>query len=262
MKNCLILGSGRSGTSMMAGILYQAGYFLGDKLHKPMASNPKGFFEWMEINRINEEILEGYVKKTLAAKFFEWVTKKGTVYSPVGKNQKWLLSLPLNVNVESAAPSVAENIKKVLAREPFAYKDPRFSYTLPIWARYLKPDTVFICLFREPDITINSILKECSSRKYLGNLYITRHMAYHTWLNIYSHIVFKHAGNLGNFIFLHYNQVYDGTAIPILSNILGVSLQVNFVDPGLKRTVSSGSVPARVKELYQRLCAAANYQEK
>ena len=30
MRNCLILGSGRSGTSMIGGILHQAGYFVGD----------------------------------------------------------------------------------------------------------------------------------------------------------------------------------------------------------------------------------------
>ncbi|NIM13858.1 MAG: sulfotransferase family protein, partial [Candidatus Aminicenantes bacterium] len=55
MKNCLILGSGRSGTSMIAGILHKAGYFMGDNLYPPRSANPKGFFENWEINEINEK---------------------------------------------------------------------------------------------------------------------------------------------------------------------------------------------------------------
>jgi len=44
MKNCIILGSGRSGTSMVAGTLAKSGYFMGDNLYPARESNPKGFF--------------------------------------------------------------------------------------------------------------------------------------------------------------------------------------------------------------------------
>jgi hypothetical protein len=44
-RNCLILGSGRSGTSLAAGILAQAGYFMGDELWPVNIGNPKGQFE-------------------------------------------------------------------------------------------------------------------------------------------------------------------------------------------------------------------------
>jgi hypothetical protein len=257
--NCLILGSGRSGTSMLAGILHRAGYYMGDKLHKPELSNPKGFFEWMTINQINERILAAYGKRGLTGILLETFFKKGTVYNPVGRNQKWLLSLPVEAEVISLDPQVETDIKEVLAKEPFCYKDPRFSYTLPVWKKSLKPDTVFICVFREPDVTVNSILKECGTREYLRSLHINRRMAYSVWFNIYSHILFKHAKNFENFIFVHYDQVYNGTALPMLSRMLGVPLKKDFVDKGLKRTVPGGSVPGKVKELYRRLCAAANY---
>lgn len=261
MKNCLILGSGRSGTSMLGGILHQAGYYMGDKLHKPEISNPKGFFEWMTINRINEQILAAYVKQGLTEKFLQTFLKKGTVFNPLGRNQKWLLSLPLEVEVSNHAPQVETDIKEVLAKEPFCYKDPRFSYTLPVWEKFLKPGTVFICVFREPDITVNSILKECHIREYLKSLYINRAMAYNVWFNIYSHILFKHAKHFENFIFVHYDQVYKGTAIPMLSEKLDISLKQDFVDKDLKRTVPGGPIPGKVKDLYRRLCDAANYKE-
>ena len=57
MRNIIILGSGRSGTSMLAGCLSTSGYFMGDNLYKKRESNPKGFFENKEINTINEDIL-------------------------------------------------------------------------------------------------------------------------------------------------------------------------------------------------------------
>lgn len=262
MKNCLILGSGRSGTSMLGGILHQAGYYMGDKLHKPEPSNPKGFFEWMTINQINEQILADYVKQGFAGKLLETVFKKGTVFNPLGRNQKWLLSLPVEVTVNNQVPQVESDIKEVLEKEPFCYKDPRFSYTLPVWERFLKPGTVCICVFREPDVTVNSILKERQTREYLGSLYINRRMAYNVWFNIYSHVLFKHAKHFDNVIFVHYDQVYNGTALPMLSEMLDVPLKKDFVDKGLKRTVPGGPVPGKVKELYRRLCEAANYVEE
>jgi hypothetical protein len=259
MKNCLILGSGRSGTSMLSGILHQAGYFMGDKLHKPIESNPKGFFEWMTINQINEQILSAYAKQKLTGKCIEMFLKKGTVDYPLGRNQKWLLALPVEVDVQNSTPQVEESIKDVIRKEPFCYKDPRFSYTLPVWKKFLKPDTVFICVFREPDITVNSIMKECRTREYLRSLYINRRMAYRVWINIYSHILFKHAMDFKNFFFVHYNQVYDGSAIPLLSRLLSIELSANFVDQNLKRTVPGGSIPINVKNIYRLLCEKANY---
>jgi len=45
MKNIIILGSGRSGTSMVAGTLSNKNHFMGDDLLSPHEkSNPKGFF--------------------------------------------------------------------------------------------------------------------------------------------------------------------------------------------------------------------------
>ena len=56
-RNCLILGSGRSGTSMAAGILARAGYFMGAELWPADIGNPKGYFEDREVNKINDELI-------------------------------------------------------------------------------------------------------------------------------------------------------------------------------------------------------------
>ena len=87
------MGSGRSGTSMLAGILHQSGYFLGEGLYKPQESYPKGFFEYRSINSINEAILQqGKTPGCPAA----LVAQRFAYYTPrcPGHNQHRLLSLP------------------------------------------------------------------------------------------------------------------------------------------------------------------------
>jgi len=246
---------------MLAGILHQAGYFLGDRLHEPRASNPRGFFEWYKINRINEEILSPYGKENLILRLKKrWLNKVNTTHHP-GKDQRWLLALPLGVDVVSADPDVEKEIVRVVRREPFCYKDPRFSYTLAVWRRHLPAGTVSICVFREPDVTVESIIKECRDREYLADLSIDRRSAYRVWVDIYSHILFKHATPDEDFMFVHYNQIFEGTAIPLLSQALGVQLEGNFIDRALKRTAPAGGVPGRVREIYGMLCRRAGYSD-
>lgn len=261
MRNCLILGSGRSGTSMLGGILHNTGYFMGDKLYRQgLDSNLKGFFEWKEINQINETILSSYgqsIYTGITRKFF----KKNRVTNP-GKNQRWLLSLPPGVNVKCSDSATAERIKQVVEKEPFCYKDPRFSYTLPVWKNFLAKDTAYICIFREPGVTVESILKECRSRDYLADLIINRRLAYKVWANIYSHILLKGAvpPQEKNFFFVHYNQIYDGSALPALAKFLNAELNSDFVEKDLKRSVSLKPDPGYVKKIYGRLCELAGYK--
>ncbi len=262
MKNCLILGSGRSGTSMVSGILHQAGYFMGDKLYLPGASNPKGFFEWKVINRINEDILSVY-RGGFYSRLKNRLLKKHTVTAP-GRNQRWLLALPPDAVVSHCDLSIEERIKTVIRRGPFCYKDPRFSYTLPVWERFLEPGTVFICVFRDPAVTAASILKECAGREYLADLAIDRESAYNVWCGVHTHILAHEAARPDNFFFVHYDQIYDGSALPALSRSLQVELTHDFVDKKLKRTAPPNShrVPGEVKELYRTLCRLAGYEQR
>ncbi|NIM13857.1 MAG: hypothetical protein GTO45_17575, partial [Candidatus Aminicenantes bacterium] len=57
-----------------------------------------------------------------------------TVYSP-GKGQGWLISLSGQTDIDNRGPhpEIENRMKAAVSRKPFAYKDPRFSYTLPAW---------------------------------------------------------------------------------------------------------------------------------
>ena len=132
MRNAIILGSGRSGTSMVTGALASAGYSMGEGLHAPRAANPKGFFETREINGINEELLAPHLAT-----------------NPVlGEWQRWLGILPREARLD-VPPRLAARIRQATARRPFCFKDPRFSFTLPAWRDALE-DTGFVCVFRDP----------------------------------------------------------------------------------------------------------------
>lgn len=250
MFNCLILGSGRSGTSMMGGILHEAGYFMGDYLYPGRESNPKGFFETPEINSINEAILEHCVRAVS--------TDQTSVNAP-GRGQYWLMSLPEDHSVESADPAVAQRMAAILERRPFAFKDPRFSYTLPAWKPYLPAMTKFIVMFRPPETTATSILKECRTAPYLQNLQIDAVSALEVWKNIYRHILRHYLAEPDRFIFVHYVQCLRGDGVKRVADFLETPLHTSFVDVAMNRSGQEVTADSEALALYRRLCALAGF---
>ncbi|MGH7907869.1 MAG: hypothetical protein ACREP6_14695, partial [Candidatus Binataceae bacterium] len=133
-RNCLILGSGRSGTSLTAGLFAKAGYFMGEELYDEAAGdgNPKGFFEDREINLINEDLLGPVIKAyrhRTANKIFHRMRRRDL---KLREWQRWLATLPASACIGSS-PKIERRIQRLAAREPFCFKDPRFSYTLGVW---------------------------------------------------------------------------------------------------------------------------------
>src|SRR5271157_6074149 len=124
-RNCIILGSGRSGTSLAAGILAKAGYFMGCSIWPANEGNPKGQFEDEEINGINEHLLAQVLPER--SKWAWWGTKDPA--RRLGNLQRWLAALPVTVSIP-CPPRLAGRIEAATARAPFCFKDPRFCYTL------------------------------------------------------------------------------------------------------------------------------------
>src|ERR1017187_7759888 len=164
MYNLIILGSGRSGTSLAAGLFHKAGYFMGEDLYDADSSNPKGFFENEEINLINERILSSVLPRRpdgVLGKLPFFRTRPG-------KLQMWLARVSIET-ILVCPEGVDCQINKLTARQPFCFKDPRFSYTLPCWRQFL-PNTRFVVVFRHPADTAKSMAKECKEKPYLQGL--------------------------------------------------------------------------------------------
>jgi len=242
MKNCIITGAGRSGTSMLAGCLHKAGYFFGENLHPARESNPKGFFEDMEVNTINENILE--------------ITGHEAAGSPFG--WRWLKTLPEDIPVVTN-DALSLRIQNVVSQQPYCFKDPRFAYTLPVWQPFLE-NVQYLCVFRDPEETASSMVKECRDVDYLHFLQMTCERTLAIWHAHYRRIICLADKSSQPWLFLHYDQILSTGMLPKVGEILECEVDLQFPDPTLKRTVSlNEQIPDEMYDLYNELCARAHY---
>jgi hypothetical protein len=223
---------------MLAGMLRLAGYYMGEHLIPADASNPKGYFEDDEINAINEELLSP-VTPPRSHPAFGW---------------RWLAALPVGVTIP-CPPAIGERIRGQTDKSPFCFKDPRFCYTLPVWRGFL-PDTRFLCIFREPARTCHSILNECRTADYLQGLPMDFAGAVEVWTLMYRHILEEHR-HTGDWLFFHYEQLFDEPSLRWLEAALGVSVDRHFPDRNLKRSSAEGEVGTAAREVYEQLCELA-----
>lgn len=253
MRNVVILGSGRSGTSMLAGCFAAAGFHLGGPVLDATPSNPKGLFEVRAVNDANEDLMRA--ARPLAwrpgglGRYLRWLPRQG---------QGWLVPLPTRVHVVPTS-GFAERAQTIVAQTPYCLKDPRFSYTLHCWRPYLE-DVVFVCMFRHPGITIASMLREAAEAPYLSDFWITRRRVIQTWLWTYRWILDIQCRD-GDWIFCHYDQIIGGQKLQEIETSVGVSLDRHFPDQRISRTRDAASVPEALLTTYEELCARARYRE-
>ena len=251
-KNIMILGSGRSGTSMLAGLFANSGYFMGENLYPPRFSNPKGFFESPQINGVNESILEHLIARGNTSECFQSRNRS------LKEGHRWLCML--DQIVYTPMEQIRSLIQRLLEHQPFCFKDPRFSYTLPYW----EPDSdrmVFICIFRAPDITATSIVKECNEATYLDGIDFTYEEALMVWKLMYTNIL-TISKDKEHWQFVHYDQILNGQVIPMLQSFTGTEIDPTFPSKSLKRAVSSKQAIAdqETTSIYERLCSLADYR--
>jgi len=269
MRNILIVGSGRSGTSMVAGTLAKSGYYMGDNYIKPRDSNPKGFYEDKEVNDINESILELITPKRLQTpalnfKYFNIPRINILFYDRPIYRERWLARIPVDREIKSNK-YIQKRIKKIVntSNHPYCFKDPRFSYTLPVWRPFLNI-TSYICVFRDPSFTAVSICKECKFAPYLNNringIRISFNQAIKIWTLMYQHILEKHRKQ-GDWLFIHYDQLLTNDGLNILEKFTDAYVDRSFPDVNIRKTFSSCSVPDSAIKIYKQLCILADYYD-
>lgn len=133
-----IVGMHRSGTSMVAKLLMNAGLVLGpeEDLMPPAEENPEGFFEHLDIVRLNDEVLNaagaGWDCPPPAG--FDWTGPEFDVY-------------------RDRAQHLAA---KLSGDGRWGWKDPRSSLTLPFWRSALGPLQT-IAVVRNPLEVVTSL---------------------------------------------------------------------------------------------------------
>jgi Sulfotransferase family len=244
-NNAIVLGAGRSGTSLLAGLFHNPNYFLGERLWPATVSNPLGYFEDSEINSINEDLLDKVVPwrpRGLAGAIIPFFRSR-TRWS-----QRWLAVVPEGTEVQSDS-ILDTRMAAQTVRQPYLFKDPRFSYTLTAWRKQLADDTIFLCTFRDPHHTVNSIMKIVRTERYLRDLRITPQMAYQYWEAIYRSVLRQEEVIGGTWLFIHYNELLTGRAIPLLEDHLGVPANPAMIRPDLNRSAIDGHVDSSTNNL-------------
>jgi hypothetical protein len=243
MRDCVVVGCGRSGTSLAAGLLGRAGYDCGRDLLPADAGGPTGFFEAQGMNDLNEALLAPHDSASLCAEGYS---------RPLRDGERWLAVLPHELELESP-PELRDAMAAALPRSPFCCKDPRFAYTLESW-RPLFRDALFVCVFRHPLATAASIAREV---RY-GDLTVSADTAIEIWKAAYRRVVERYR-HRGEWLFVHYEQLLDGTAVRRLGEAVGARLDPALVDNALHRARGAGEPPRDVAPLYDDLCVAAGF---
>lgn len=141
----LVLGMHRSGTSALTKGLEVLGVSLGDELYSAIAgNNDKGFFEDIETNKLNNEIL-----------------------NLLGMQWDSLNEIPEKTLTGIALPKFKERarslVRKKLKKNPtFGLKDPRICRLLPFWQKIFQSEgveTSYIISIRNPLNIANSLSK-------------------------------------------------------------------------------------------------------
>lgn len=238
---------------MVAGAIAAAGYFVGGDLIGARSANPKGFFEDRGINRINEELLAPFVPR-----------RRSGVLSPLTRHhprhgQRWLATLPIDTWPVSN-DDIDAKIDSYVAQRPFCFKDPRFSYTLPVWHARCDFEPVNICVFRHPGRVVESVARELSEARYLRDIRLSKRRIATMWTRQYEHIL-DMSSMSGVWIFIHADQIINRSRVPALESVLEAELDKNFADQSLSRATST-RIPTGTVSTYQMLCERADYQPR
>lgn len=254
MRNVIVLGSGRSGTSMVCGCLGNPsngpGYHFGENLVEARPTNPKGFFESRVINALNERIMQPAMPHR-----DEGDDRPAVRHIPLPR-QYWLATLEPDAPLADDA-AIARDIQQHCANAPFCYKDPRFCYTLERWRPHLPADTRFVCVFRHPAETAASILKELREQRYLATVTLTRDQVLDMWRAMYANVLDR-LSQRGDWLFIHYGQLLTDEGLDRLAAFTGAPVDRSFPEGRLRRSRSDESVPDRAAALYDRLGEAAS----
>jgi hypothetical protein len=120
-------------------------------------------------------------------------------------------------------------------------------------------DAVLICVFREPENTVESILKECAAMPYMRSLSIDETIGFEVYTRIYERCLAIAGAEPERTLFVHYDQVVSGNAEHRLAKALDAPVSCDFADPSLRRSISNRTPPAATRSVYLELCARAGY---
>lgn len=237
MSSVLVLGAGRSGTSLVAGLLVDAGLDPGDGLVPAGPANPTGYYERLAVNRLNDELIAPRLGESLVE---------------VPGRLTWLAALPRVIDEEVGA-STSRRMRALVPAGPFCLKDPRFVYTLPAWRNVLPADTRFVCVFRDPSRVAESVRRDAErDPAYYAGYSASANEVWRAWFCMMEHVLERHALR-GRWHFVDADDLLATGDTSGLARVLGRPVPASRIDPRLARSTPRSRAPRAVLELYATL---------
>ncbi|QDU56903.1 hypothetical protein [Aeoliella mucimassa] len=260
MHNVIVLGTGRSGTSMVTACFRDTGASFGDELIEATPANPYGYYECRRINTLNNKLI------------FKLLYPPGCfhlrkfVYPKTHEDWRsfWAV-LPLSARPLELDEEDDDFVRSLVSRTPFCLKDPRFNATLPSWMPYLPDSVRFITVFRCPLRTVDSMLRD-ASETYSPALPFERNKLLKMWVRSYARLL-KWAQNDPRFLLLDSESVINGTGRDALEDLVEGELNFDQVDGSVRRSKKQQAITDPTAKtalrMYDRLQqVAASYLER
>jgi hypothetical protein len=230
MNSLLIMGAGRSGTSMVAGLFRNSPAHMGNRSYEATESNPRGYFEDREVNEVND---------LLIASSWQWRATRlvGRRLAPPAHldPRAYFVAAPRWVWPNRPSGPLLARMRRLLDQRPFCYKDPRFNVTLPSWRRVLPDGTRFIVVFRDPGRTITSLMRFAAAEDYSPPLPLTPEWCRIAWLRTYDRLLNRYSRR-GEWLFVEYDDVLSGRAIDAIRSFTGVEPDTTQIEASLSRS--------------------------
>lgn len=157
MKGVIVLGMGRSGTSLIADLVHRWGAYVGEQkdLLPADEGNPQGYWEPLPLVDLNLKLL---------------ASVRSSLFVPP------LLEADAELRALAKDPMVAEPARRLL--EPFSaggtrvwlWKDPSLSLLLPFWQE-IWPDVVYVIALRNPLEVARSVSRWMRVKSIQGQLF-------------------------------------------------------------------------------------------
>jgi hypothetical protein len=244
-----VVGTGRSGTSLAAGLFRQHSIFMGDSLLRPSEANPYGYFEDKEVNAINEALIAPFIPARQS-------DHSGHYCQDIpSESQRWLARLPLSESIVSN-DAINKRIMMLYSRKNSCFKDPRFCYTLDAWRNLLGKEqitnAIFLCVFRHPAVVAESLLKEMRTAQYLRNLAISVDQIYAYWNLSYQHILQKHSQH-GKWLYVSYESMFTEKGLSRIEKFCGFNVDRSLPEKNLSRSQAIHHVDPNCLKIYKKL---------
>lgn len=268
-----IVGAPRSGTSMIAGTLAHPDFHMGTSLVSEDVYNPKGYYESPQVNEVNERMMKPltYEFPSLLRRHLKGIgpVLRGVMFPFV--TQEGYRMFAYTSEKKKIPPPSSENqasIRKILRERPFLHKDPRFCFTISHWRSFV-PDSKVIVVFRDFRKTAKSMMEFVLDRNSSEMFSMTQRQALWIVRGMYERVLACYddeggtEGGARRWLFVHQEQVLDGTAFDRLEAFTERPLNRGFPDPSLTRsTPTQKQLSGPVRKTYRRLCALAGHESK